>query len=106
MKNAQTLTSLFATVCLTLSVHIAVAQTASAQQLQRDRVAQPASRPPVSPTVNQLAAPGEGGTGIVTTCTGVSSCNDFIALCVASGGDFTPIAHDEKGRPSAGECDN
>ena len=41
----------------------------------------------------------------VTTCNGVSSCNDFIALCVDSGGDFSSEKYDpDSGAPSAGSC--
>lgn len=61
---------------------------------------------PSTPQIqDRVAAPNPDGTAkIETTCTGVQSCNDFIALCAASGGEFEGTAHDPEGRPSAGTC--
>ncbi|NBD33234.1 MAG: hypothetical protein GVY17_09780 [Cyanobacteria bacterium] len=64
--------------------------------------------PPVTPENPQrLAAPGSGGNAAIDdgdTCSGVAACNDFIADCIGSGGEYVPIDHDDKGRPSAGSC--
>lgn len=56
-------------------------------------------------TPNRVVAPSSNdSTKIETTCTGTKSCNDFIALCVASGGDFVGNTFDSQGRPSTGTC--
>ncbi|MBI4780770.1 MAG: hypothetical protein HY785_05545 [Oscillatoriophycideae cyanobacterium NC_groundwater_1537_Pr4_S-0.65um_50_18] len=106
MKSSRLLTTLMATALLAASTPIAIAGTNVGNRSEVNRSPARVNPQPLGGS-NQFAAPGGGGRQvIVTTCDGASSCNDFIALCAASGGDFTPIAHDGEGRPIKGECKN
>ncbi|MFW6264238.1 MAG: hypothetical protein ACOC3E_01800 [Cyanobacteriota bacterium] len=101
-----------AVVTTALASTVLIVSIVSEVQAQTRRPIRPTRTPstlqviPSTPqTPNRVAAPGSDGTSAIeTTCTGVQSCNDFIALCVASGGDFEGTAHDPEGRPSAGTC--
>jgi hypothetical protein len=94
-------------VVSTVLLGLVSAAEAQTRPLRRSSVRQPVPvRPtpqPVGPT--DLAPRPTGGTGIGTSCEGVDSCNDFIALCVAAGGDFTPTSEDDEGRPTRGDCE-
>jgi hypothetical protein len=89
---------------------VSLAPEAQAQTRQSPPPTRTPSTLQVTPTAppriqDRVTSPNPDGTAkIETSCTGVQSCNDFIALCAASGGDFEGTAHDPEGRPSAGTC--
>lgn len=103
MLKAIVSTALASTVLMVSIVSEVQAQTRHSVPTRTPSSFQVQPSTPQAP--NRVAAPGSDGTAAIeTTCTGVQSCNDFIALCVASGGDFEGTAHDPQGRPSAGTC--
>lgn len=54
---------------------------------------------------NRRFSSGRNGPAADTTCTGVNSCNDMIATCIALGGTVTPTSYDRKtGAPNGATC--
>ncbi|GAB4372908.1 MAG: hypothetical protein Kow00121_15660 [Elainellaceae cyanobacterium] len=105
MQRSLFFTAFVSATIFAVSTTAAIAQIPLMRRSQPIRVAPTEPEPPNHQT--QLAAPDAGdGHAIVTTCSGASSCNDFIALCAASGGEFTGTKHDGQGRPIEGECEN
>lgn len=108
MKKSIILTSFVSVAALAFSATAVYSQSSTPRNTQLNGTERTSPRQPTQTERDRIAAPKKDGEGnkIVTTCTGINSCNDFIALCAASGGDFTPTRHDGKGRPSSGECKN
>lgn len=58
----------------------------------------------LKPIVTKLST-GNSSATADTTCSGVNSCNDMIATCIALGGNVSPTGYDgETGAPNSATC--
>ncbi|MEL7050661.1 MAG: hypothetical protein ABG776_03910 [Cyanobacteria bacterium J06555_13] len=85
------------------------AQTARTAQPQRtQRLSQPPRTTTPQPTPVIRTTGSGGGTSPVAnagSCSGVSDCNNFIAICIGGGGTYVPGTHNGQGQPTSGTCD-
>ncbi|MEM6451814.1 MAG: hypothetical protein AAF703_16045 [Cyanobacteria bacterium P01_D01_bin.105] len=85
------------------------AQMSRSAQPQRSRVVRPPARA-TTPTFPPMIISPQGGQGPTPadsagSCNGVSDCNNFIANCIGSGGDYIPGTTNDEGQPTSGSCE-